>query len=89
MQGLKIILLFYTVCETELRQLRKSTQDYESQNAVLQRHVDSLHTAINRLEADTNSQRESNEALQQHLETLRSQFISCFSNTPLTGILFN
>ncbi|XP_008209457.1 high mobility group protein 20A [Nasonia vitripennis] len=71
-------------CEVELRQLRKNTADYESQNAVLQRHVDSLHTAVNRLETETNYQQTANEALQRHLDMLRSQLASCFANIPLT-----
>lgn len=62
--------------------------DYESQNAVLQRHVDSLHGAIDRLEADTNHQKESNQILQQHLETLRDQLAISFSSIPLPGSKF-
>jgi hypothetical protein len=73
------------VCESELRQLRKSTTDYESQNAILQRHVDSLHAAVNRLETDTSNQQAANEILQRHLDTLRSQLACCFANIPLAG----
>ncbi|XP_066597930.1 high mobility group protein 20A [Prorops nasuta] len=72
-------------CETELRQLRKATSDYEAQNAVLQRHVDSLYAAVNRLESETNQQRTTNQALQRHLESLRSQLTSCFASIPLPG----
>lgn len=81
-------LFFFSACEVELRQLRKNTADYESQNAVLQRHVDSLHTAVNRLETETNYQQTANEALQRHLDMLRSQLASCFANIPLTGMYF-
>ncbi|XP_011503710.1 PREDICTED: high mobility group protein 20A [Ceratosolen solmsi marchali] len=73
-------------CETELRQLRKATVDYESQNAVLQRHVDSLHTAVNCLETETAHQQITNQALQRHLETLRCHLVSSFSNIPLADI---
>ncbi|XP_043279697.1 high mobility group protein 20A isoform X2 [Venturia canescens] len=72
-------------CETELRQLRKATSDYEAQNAVLQRHVDSLHAAVNRLESETNQQRTTNQSLQRHLDMLRSQLASCFSTVSLPG----
>lgn len=72
-------------CEAELRQLRKATADYEGQNAVLQRHVDSLHAAVNRLETETNQQRTSNQALQRHLDSLRSQLTGCFATIPLQG----
>ncbi|KAK0175716.1 hypothetical protein PV327_009445 [Microctonus hyperodae] len=72
-------------CESELRQLRKATSDYEAQNAVLQRHVDSLHAAVNRLESETNQQRTTNQSLQRHLESLRSQLASSFATIPLPG----
>lgn len=72
-------------CEAELRQLRKATSDYEAQNAVLQRHVDSLYAAVNRLESETNQQRTTNQALQRHLDSLRSQLAGCFSTVPLPG----
>lgn len=80
------IIFVPTACEAELRQLRKATADYESQNAVLQRHVDSLNAAVNRLESETNYQQTNNQALQQHLDTLRTQLAACFSNVPLTGV---
>lgn len=72
-------------CEAELRQLRKATSDYESQNAVLQRHVDSLHAAVNRMESETNQQRTNNQALQRNLDSLRSQLAGCFATIPLPG----
>jgi len=72
-------------CEAELRQLRKATSDYEAQNAVLQRHVDSLYGAVNRLESETNQQRTTNQALQRHLDSLLSQLAGCFATIPLPG----
>ncbi|XP_014204491.1 high mobility group protein 20A [Copidosoma floridanum] len=72
-------------CEAELRQLRKSTTDYESQNAVLQRHVESLRQAVTRLETDTSNQETANQALQRYLDNLRSQLTTSLSNTPLAG----
>lgn len=71
-----------------MRQLRKATADYEGQNAVLQRHVDSLHAAVNRLESETNQQRTSNQALQRHLDSLRSQLTGCFATIPLQGLVY-
>jgi len=68
-----------------LRQLRKATSDYEAQNAVLQRHIDSLHGAVNRLESETNQLRTTNQALQRHLDSLRSQLAGCFATIPLSG----
>lgn len=79
------IIFIYTACEAELRQLRKATSDYEAQNAVLQRHVDSLYAAVNRLESETNQQRTTNQALQRHLDSLRSQLAGCFATISLPG----
>ncbi|XP_063984831.1 high mobility group protein 20A-like [Diachasmimorpha longicaudata] len=73
-------------CESELRQLRKATSDHEAQNAVLQRHVDSLHAAVNRLESETNQQRTANQSLQRHLDALRGQLAGCFASIPLPGM---
>ena len=75
--------------------MRKATSDYEAQNAVLQRHVDSLYAAVNRLESETNQQHTTNQALQRHLDSLRSQLANCFATVPLPGsisisnLLFN
>ena len=69
--------------------MRKATADYESQNAVLQRHVDSLHTAVNRLETETNQQQIANHTLQRHLDILRTQLTTCFANIPLSGIILS
>ena len=68
-----------------MRQLRKATSDYEAQNAVLQRHVDSLYAAVNRLESETNQQHTTNQVLQRHLDSLRSQLANCFATVPLPG----
>lgn len=65
--------------------MRKATSDYEAQNAVLQRHVDSLYAAVNRLESETNQQHTTNQALQRHLDSLRSQLANCFATVPLPG----
>ncbi|XP_034947760.1 high mobility group protein 20A-like [Chelonus insularis] len=70
-------------CESELRQLRKATSDYEAQNAVLQRHVDSLRGAVNRLESETNQQQITNQSLQRHLDSLRTQILYHFNFCPL------
>ncbi|KAG8039489.1 hypothetical protein G9C98_008132 [Cotesia typhae] len=67
------------------KKLRKATSDCESQNAVLQRHVDSLHAAVNRLESETNQQRTTNQSLQRHFDILRNQLASCFASVPLKG----
>ncbi|MPC12623.1 High mobility group protein 20A [Portunus trituberculatus] len=77
--------LLSTVREGELRQLRKSNTDYEEQNAILQKHIESMKSTVERLESETSQQRSNNAALQQHIETLRRTLARAFINLPLPG----
>lgn len=80
--------LFIAEQESDLRELRKTTADVESQNSVLELHIERLKTAIERLEVDTNERKEYNNTLQNHLEMLRSNFLTCFAHMPLPGIIY-
>ncbi|XP_071488338.1 high mobility group protein 20A-like [Diadema antillarum] len=71
--------------ENELRQLRKSTTEYEEQNAILQKHIDKMKEAIDKLEAETVQQRNTNVALQSHLQQLRATLTANFAGVPLPG----
>ncbi|XP_033098095.1 high mobility group protein 20A-like isoform X2 [Anneissia japonica] len=71
--------------ENELRQLRKSITEYEEQNAILQKHIDNMRTAIEKLEAETVQQRNNQMVLRQHLENWRTVLTSHFSTIPLPG----
>ncbi|XP_071547909.1 high mobility group protein 20A-like isoform X3 [Panulirus ornatus] len=71
--------------EAELRQLRKSNTDYEEQNAILQKHIESMKNTVERLESETSQQRSNNAALQQHIETLRRTLTKAFLSLPLPG----
>lgn len=73
------------VCEAELRQLRKSNTEYEEQNAILSKHIDTMKAAIEKLEVETVQQKNNNLALQQHLTGLRSTLTTSFCNLPLPG----
>nr|XP_014352162.1 PREDICTED: high mobility group protein 20A isoform X3 [Latimeria chalumnae] len=73
--------------EAELRQLRKSNMEYEERNAALQKHVESMRTAVEKLEVDVMQERDRNVALHQHLETLRQALTSSFAAVPLPDIL--
>ena len=57
--------------ETELRQLRKEVSETEEQNAVLQKHVDTMESAIGKLEGEIRQQQENNQSLNQHVDSLR------------------
>lgn len=71
--------------EAELRQLRKSNTDYEEQNAILQKHIESMKSTVDKLESETSQQRSNNAALQQHIETLRKTLAKAFGSLPLPG----
>ncbi|XP_056596084.1 high mobility group protein 20A isoform X1 [Triplophysa dalaica] len=71
--------------EAELRQLRKTNMEYEERNAALQKHVESMRSAVDRLEGDVLQERTRNSLLHQHLETLRSALTHSFSTVPLPG----
>uniref|UniRef100_A0A4X2KZY6 High mobility group 20A n=1 Tax=Vombatus ursinus TaxID=29139 RepID=A0A4X2KZY6_VOMUR len=71
--------------EAELRQLRKSNMEFEERNAALQKHVESMRTAVEKLEVDVLQERSRNTVLQQHLETLRQALTSSFAGVPLPG----
>lgn len=71
--------------DAELRQLRKANTDYEQQNAILQKHIENVKSAIEKLESDIIQQRKNNTMLQQHLNHLRMTLTSGFSNVKLPG----
>ncbi|XP_016116572.1 high mobility group protein 20A-like isoform X3 [Sinocyclocheilus grahami] len=71
--------------EAELRQLRKTNMEYEERNAALQKHVESMRSAVERMEGDVQQEGTRNSLLQQHLDTLRSALTHSFSAVPLPG----
>ena len=64
--------------ELELKQLRKQTGEFEEQNAVLGKHIESMKSAITKLEVETVQQRQSNAALQHQLDQLRQLVVTHF-----------
>lgn len=75
----------HLVRETELRQLRKASAEYEEQNSALRKHVETLQAAVSRLEAETEQQRRHSAALQHHLDSLRDVLANSFAHLPLPG----
>eukprot|EP00088_Acartia_fossae_P060311 TRINITY_DN721_c0_g1_i2.p1 TRINITY_DN721_c0_g1~~TRINITY_DN721_c0_g1_i2.p1 ORF type:complete len:225 (-),score=78.57 TRINITY_DN721_c0_g1_i2:444-1118(-) len=71
--------------ENELRQLRKQTTEFEEQNAVLTKHIESMKTAITKLEMETQQQRQNNASLQQHLQSLRQLVTQGFKGVQVPG----
>jgi len=71
--------------ELELKQLRKQTSEFEEQNAVLGKHIESMKSAISKLEVDTVQQRQNNAALQHQLDQLRQLVVTQFKNLQIPG----
>ena len=77
--------------ETELRQLRKTVNEFEEQNAVLQKHVDNMKSAVSKLERDVAVTKENNESLEKQLEGLKALALKHLSHiqVPNYGSLTN
>lgn len=71
--------------ETELRKLRKMTNDYEEQNAVLSKHIENMKAAEIKLQAEMSQMREKNESVEQYLSRLKEQFVTSFSKVAIPG----
>ncbi|XP_073508889.1 high mobility group protein 20A isoform X3 [Phyllobates terribilis] len=71
--------------EAELRQLRKSNMEFEERNAALQKHVESMRSAVQRLEAELNQEQGRNALLQQHLQNVRQTLTHCLHTVPIPG----
>ena len=73
--------------ELELKQLRKQTGEFEEQNAVLGKHIESMKSAITKLEVETVQQRQSNAALQHQLDQLRQLVVTHFKVVSIISTL--
>lgn len=73
------------VRETELRQLRKMTTEYEEQNAILSKHIDKMKAAEVKLKAEMVQMAEKNLAVEQTLTHLKNEFVAAFANCPIPG----
>lgn len=69
--------------EAELKQLRKQANEFEEQNAILQKHVENMRSAIGKLEQETTQQQENNAALAKHLDAMRRLVITHFQGVTL------
>lgn len=71
--------------EAELRRLRKMNVAFEEQNAVLQRHTQSMSCARERLEQELALEERRTLALQQQLQAVRQALTSSFASLPVPG----
>ena len=75
--------------ELELKQLRKQTGEFEEQNAVLGKHIESMKSAITKLEVETVQQRQNNAGLQHQLDQLRQMVVTQFRGLQIPGKRFH
>ncbi|XP_065884998.1 high mobility group protein 20A-like [Dysidea avara] len=71
--------------EVELRQLRRSNNDLEEENALLSKHNENLKGMLDRLDQETKEQSSRNEQLRTHLTSLRQILASAFQDISLPG----
>ena len=64
--------------EVELRQLRRSNNDLEEENALLSKHNENLKGMLERLDQETKEQSSRNEQLRTHLTSLRQILTNAF-----------
>lgn len=65
--------------ETELRSLRKTVSEFEEQNAVLQKHVDNMKSAVSKLERDISITKENSSSLERQLNAVKNIVLTHFS----------
>jgi len=71
--------------ENELRHLHKQNIDFEEQNTLLAKHIDSMKSAITKLELETQQQRQSNASLHHNLQSLRQLLSQGFKGVQVPG----
>ncbi|KAH0625885.1 hypothetical protein JD844_034240 [Phrynosoma platyrhinos] len=69
--------------EAELRRLRKVNTEFEEQNAILQKHTESMSSAKERLEQELALEERQTMALQQQLQTVRQALTTSFASLPI------
>jgi hypothetical protein len=69
--------------EQELRHLRKEINEYEHQNSLLNKHLDTMKHSIQKYEKENEHFKINNEHLDKKLNIFRNVMIQCFSDLPL------
>lgn len=73
--------------EAELRRLRKMNTEFEEQNAILQKHTESMSCAKEKLEQELALEERQTLALQQQLQSVRQALTTSFASLPIPGEL--
>ena len=75
---MEITLLFVLELEVELRQLQRSNNDLEEENALLSKHNKNLKDILERLDREIKEQCSRNEQLRDHLLGLKKMLTEAF-----------
>lgn len=71
--------------ESELRHLRKLNTEYEEQNAILSKHVESLRAACEKFESESALNRMNTKALEDHITQLGALIMNKMGNVAIPG----
>ncbi|KAK7791746.1 hypothetical protein R5R35_008997 [Gryllus longicercus] len=72
-------------CESEFRQLRAQNTEFEEQNALLEKHNETMKSAIERMEKANMLLRSNTCAVEEHLNNLRNKFVEAFQIVSVPG----
>ncbi|XP_072338617.1 SWI/SNF-related matrix-associated actin-dependent regulator of chromatin subfamily E member 1-related isoform X3 [Scyliorhinus torazame] len=71
--------------ESELRKLRKSNVEFEEQNVILQKHIESMNSAKEKLEQELVLEERQTLTLQHQLQAVRQALTASFASIPIPG----
>ncbi|XP_062888345.1 SWI/SNF-related matrix-associated actin-dependent regulator of chromatin subfamily E member 1-related [Mobula hypostoma] len=71
--------------ESELRKLRKSNVEFEEQNIILQKHIESMNNAKEKLEQELALEERETLTLQHQLQAVRQALTASFASIPIPG----
>lgn len=71
--------------DSELRQLRKSNTDYELQNSVLEKHIESMTNGVAKIGKECDELKKRNEKVEQYLHQLRLKLAHACSNLSIAS----
>lgn len=79
------LFLFLEARESELRKLRKSNVEFEEQNIILQKHIESMNNAKEKLEQELALEERQTLTLQHQLQAVRQALTVSFASVPIPG----
>lgn len=71
--------------ESDLRQLRKSNTDYELQNSVLEKHMESMTNGVAKIVKECEDIKKQDEMIEQYLQQLRTKLTNALAGLSITS----